>query len=346
MYSESETRISPQNATMNRMHSSFRGLCGTVLTIWVLLSIVGVAYARDKGIPDWVVIAIVPCFLLEIGLYLSTGFSVFVDFLKRIPPVRLAWCMTLSAGVPYTIYSVGTGTFQWLSLAAVLVLAAVASFWYVVLPVSAVTDAGYLILMAAAVLFKNQTFQVLYVDAFPRIYAPVLGLLMWYRLGLISLLVFRRLEGVDFGFVPQPKDWLIGVRNFALFLPVGYALAVWLDFIRPFAQPLSFRTLLVALGTFVVTLWVLALIEEFFFRGVLQQMLSRVLRSPWLALIGTSVVFGASHLGYRAFPNWRFALLATVAGLFYGRAFMQAKGIRAAMVTHALVVTTWKVFLA
>jgi hypothetical protein len=38
-------------------------------------------------------------------------------------------------------------------------------------------------------------------------------------------------------------------------------------------------------------------------------------------------------------------VLATFAGLFYGRAFLQARSIRAAMVTHALVVTVWQVFL-
>jgi uncharacterized protein len=50
-------------------------------------------------------------------------------------------------------------------------------------------------------------------------------------------------------------------------------------------------------------------------------------------------------LWYRQFPNWKFVLLATCAGLFYGRAYIQARSIRAAMVTHALVVTVWKVFL-
>jgi hypothetical protein len=44
----------------------------------------------------------------------------------------------------------------------------------------------------------------------------------------------------------------------------------------------------------------------------------------------------------RDFPNWRFALMAAVAGLFYGLAFRAAGSIRASMVTHALVVATWR----
>jgi membrane protease YdiL (CAAX protease family) len=50
------------------------------------------------------------------------------------------------------------------------------------------------------------------------------------------------------------------------------------------------------------------------------------------------------HLWFRTFPNWRLAILAAVAGVFYGAAFNRTKSIRASMVTHALVVTTWRVF--
>ena len=53
-----------------------------------------------------------------------------------------------------------------------------------------------------------------------------------------------------------------------------------------------------------------------------------------------TLAFGLVHLPFRSFPNWRFALVATVAGFFYGRAYSLSGGIRAAMVTHALVNTT------
>jgi len=50
------------------------------------------------------------------------------------------------------------------------------------------------------------------------------------------------------------------------------------------------------------------------------------------------------HLWYRPFPNWRIAILAAVAGVFYGLAYRQARSIRASMVTHALTVTAWRLF--
>jgi hypothetical protein len=49
-------------------------------------------------------------------------------------------------------------------------------------------------------------------------------------------------------------------------------------------------------------------------------------------------------LPYGEFPNWRFALLSAIAGLFYGHAFQEARSIRAAMVVHACTVTVLKTF--
>jgi membrane protease YdiL (CAAX protease family) len=54
------------------------------------------------------------------------------------------------------------------------------------------------------------------------------------------------------------------------------------------------------------------------------------------------VLFGLAHLGFRQFPNWRFAVVAGVAGVFYGLAYRRGGGIRSAMVAHAFTVTAWK----
>ena len=81
--------------------------------------------------------------------------------------------------------------------------------------------------------------------------------------------------------------------------------------------------------------------EGFFFRGLLQQWMAQWTGSATLALASASILFGLVHLGFRGFPNWKCALAAAVAGWFYGRAYNEAKSIRASMVTHALVVTMW-----
>jgi len=96
--------------------------------------------------------------------------------------------------------------------------------------------------------------------------------------------------------------------------------------------------------TFLGMLWVVALGEEFFFRGFLQQLLGRGLHSEMAGLLVASALFGLVHLPFRAFPNWRMAALAAILGLFCGLAFLRTRSIRAAMVTHALVATTFRLF--
>jgi membrane protease YdiL (CAAX protease family) len=152
------------------------------------------------------------------------------------------------------------------------------------------------------------------------------------------------MEGINFGFVPARTDWVVGVRNFLYFLPLGFVLGYWLDFFS-LRSPLDRMWPLLFVLTFLAFLWVVALAEEFFFRGLLQQLLARITSSEWFGLIAASVIFGLAHLWFGEFPNWKFVPIATCAGLFYGRAYMQARSIRAAMVTHALVVAVWKVFL-
>jgi membrane protease YdiL (CAAX protease family) len=152
---------------------------------------------------------------------------------------------------------------------------------------------------------------------------------------------------VGFGFWPSAREWKIGAVFFLLMLPVVAALAWWIGFGTFHAPTTSWiRTPVIVALNFFGALWVLSLGEEFFFRGLLQQWMTGWLRSEWAGLIATSILFGAVHLPRGGFPNWRFALLAAVAGVFYGLAFRQASSIRASMVSHALTVTTMRVFFS
>jgi membrane protease YdiL (CAAX protease family) len=309
--------------------------------LWTLQCIAAAVYSQQQNIPSYITIAVVPAFLLETGLYFAAGLRQTRARLELLSPTRIALASTATAPLPYLLYSVSTGVFTWKSLAAILVLAGLASFWFVVTGRKTATDLAYLGLMAAPVLLK--LFPLIYADPFPRLQLFVLGILMWYRTGLIAVLSIRRMEGINFGFVPKRGEWSVGLRNFAYFLPFGLLIGFALNFfsLRP---AFGWMHVAVFFGTFVITLWGLATAEEFFFRGLLQQVLTRLAGSEWIGLLAASVIFGLAHV-FHNFPNWRFVLLATCAGLFYGRAYIQARSIRAAMVTHALVVTVWKVFL-
>ena len=58
-------------------------------------------------------------------------------------------------------------------------------------------------------------------------------------------------------------------------------------------------------------------------------------------LLIASVVFGAAHLHHPPVPNWRYAMLATLAGIFYGNVYRTRQRLCASALTHALVDTIW-----
>lgn len=286
-----------------------------------------------------------PAFAVEAVFYVSLGSENFRARLEKLPAPLLAAMLTAAAVLPYCLATAAFGTFQWRALAWIALLAGASSFWYVLLPKKPASDLLLLVFMAAvwlAALFKQW-----YVCPYPRLNLPVLGQLMWFRTGLFSMLSIRRVQGVGFGFWPGRREWKIGALTFAAFLPVAAALAHFIGFASPRWPSAGWeKTSLAAVGTFFGILWVVALAEEFFFRGLLQQWLASWTRSEAAGVILASLLFGSVHLFYRAFPNWRFAALAALAGVFYGLAFRQARSIRASMVAHALVVTSWKIFFA
>ena len=85
--------------------------------------------------------------------------------------------------------------------------------------------------------------------------------------------------------------------------------------------------------------------EELLFRGMMQESFSRRfgLRAGWIA---ASVLFGLTHIVKHAPPlNWRYALLATLAGLAYGWVYRRTGKLAAAAITHGLVDWIWSTFL-
>jgi membrane protease YdiL (CAAX protease family) len=165
---------------------------------------------------------------------------------------------------------------------------------------------------------------------------------MWFRLGLAAVLSFRYDERIGFGFIPRASEWKTGLLHFALMTPVAVAAAWAIGFAEFNLAPGYWWK---APATFFGILWVVALAEETFFRGILLQRLLDRFRTP-IAIAISTLVFGAVHLWYAdAFPNWKFALMAALASLFYSSAYLAGPGIRSSMVTHALTVTVLKTLL-
>jgi hypothetical protein len=152
----------------------------------------------------------------------------------------------------------------------------------------------------------------------------------------------RRLTGVGFDLRLRARDLLIALREFCWYAPVAIALGLALGFLHVHAAwPGGLRLV----GAFVFTFLLIGVPEELFFRGWMQNLLERRIGRRW-ALMVTAVVFGLAHFNKRAVHfNWRYVLLAAIAGVFYGRAWRQDRRVGASVVTHACVDTVWSMWL-
>ncbi len=282
--------------------------------------------------------------LLEAFLYIATcSPGVRTRLAASFSALPLALGMIVTAIAPYLVYATLAGTFRGPAFVWLLGIAAIATFWYLRLPHAWWTDVGFLTFFGAIVL--SRVFSSIFF-APGKVHASILGELMLTRTAILAAVWFRGMEGINLSLWPSPREWRIGLRQFAYFLPIGLALGYALQFAKFRPAPGNWGKYAIGAAAQAAGIYLhVALREEFLFRGLLLQWCTRWWKDSRLALIGVSLIFGALHLPFRQFPNWRFAILAAIAGWFYGRAFQQGNGVRAAMVTHLLVVFVWKVFL-
>lgn len=314
-----------------------------VVCSWIALLVTALYYSGQHPHSHWIMSAALPAFSLEIFFYLASVFEQtrvwFTKIASRVSQATILW---LSALAPYVIFSIAAGTFHANAFCLLAVLSGVLAYWYILLPWRPAFDAGFLIIAAAPVILR----------VFPRIYyspdgqlrVDVLGHLMWIRLGIAALLVLRSWHPGAFGLWPTNREWRIGLMYYLLVLAPLCVLGIEIRVVE-FA-PLHaawWQVIIITIGTFLGILWVVALGEELLFRGVVERALLDKWRSPILAILISAVLFGAAHLGFQRFPNWDQALLATVLGLACGLAYARTGSVRSSMVTHACVVTTWRV---
>jgi len=306
---------------------------------WVALGGAGVLYARIKNIPGWAALPVVAAFLVAYPFYLVPAFR---EWRERLAGVWLGAYVVAAAVLPYLACCCGGVSFELGSFFRLLAMGLVFAIWYVVFPPAALVDLAFLVLIPTVLL--GGYFQPVYVARLAGLKDLIfLGHVTLISITVMVLMRIRRVPDFGFGFVPERKAWQVGGLHFLYFVPVGLPLALLLraaHFVRPahlWMLPVNF------LGF----LWVGALSEEFFFRGVLQQWLEEWTGSRTAALLAASGSFGLVHIGFRpGFPNWRWVLIATVLGLFCGRARNLTGSIQAGMITHALVFATWRAFFA
>lgn len=238
----------------------------------------------------------------------------------------------------YALYAAGTGSLTWsrIGIASIYILTplVLAASAHAAKP-GAWQDYTMMLAIALPVrlgwlhrLFPYPEFRLGY----------ILPLLMGINVALAAFVFVRRMDGIGYS-IGWGMEWIvIAVLCFASVAAIDIPLGIGIHFVRFDPGAAHWRGLpLDLLSIFVFTGWP----EEFLFRGLLQNALSKSLRGENAGWIVASIIFGLSHIDHGVFPNWRYVLVASVAGIFYGLVWRRTKSMFPAAVVHTLVDSAW-----
>lgn len=294
-------------------------------------------------LPPWQIVGIYTCLSILLALYLAPGFPVVRIWLTaRLRGVRVSlFCLALFL-LPYLIYAACTGDFRLAAFVRLLVLAGLPIGLFSLTRVrnlhcmnwQDVLVLLWILLPVLAGLIGGIWNVPVNLDFMARLF--LVGVGAW------SFLMIRGMEhsGYRFQFSWQTlRDSLLNLGGFTV---VGLPLGLGIHFIGGHPQWRGLGAFVVDfLGIFLFV----AIAEELFFRGLLQNLLEGSLHSRYGAQAVTAILFGLSHIRHAPYPNWRYVALATVAGWFYGSAWRSNYSLMASATTHALVDTLWRTFL-
>jgi uncharacterized protein len=165
-----------------------------------------------------------------------------------------------------------------------------------------------------------------------------LTILLALGAGVSAFVLLRRMDGIGYAIVWRPGFAANVAIHFLIFTVIAVALGIEIGFLKFDPTLARLRSLpLAVVGITFFTAWP----EEFLFRGVLQNLLSRTFKNQWAGLAVASMIFGLSHILHAPYPNWKYVFLATIAGLFYGHVWMKTGSLFPGALVHALVDVSW-----
>ena len=175
---------------------------------------------------------------------------------------------------------------------------------------------------------------------------------------IYSFVIIRGLDSVGFRLRPNLDDWKYACIYLGLFIaffaiPIGFSTS----FIRQSAElRAAWQFPVILLGIFLFT----GLPEEILFRGLIHNLLAGRLKkdqSELPVLLISSIIFGLAHINNSDPPYifvhlfgidwsipWAYVILASIAGWFYGLAYIRTGSILAPALLHAMVDGWWSYF--
>jgi membrane protease YdiL (CAAX protease family) len=256
-------------------------------------------------------------------------------------PVWLRLLAPAVLGLPYTLVSNSNGLFRWTWLALYTLLPILISALLYMASLADPQQRGdwrdLLILVFLGLAVDLRWFEPAWG---PRL--AIFNKILLLDAGIYGFLAIRRLDGAGFDLRLRLRDLRIGLIWLAAYAPIAAALGLWMGFLHFHPLIPSVRQVLLA---WLFTFFFIAVPEELFFRGWMQNLLERRVGRV-RALLITSALFGLSHFNKRAIHfNGRYVLLATLAGIFYGLAWRQDQRIGASAITHSSVDAIWSIWL-
>jgi membrane protease YdiL (CAAX protease family) len=280
--------------------------------------------------------------VLVVAPMLAAGFCpAVVEKLARWLPRKLQVVAPASLCIPYALTAVSFGIFKWGWLAVYALLPVAIAFLLDQARSEDTRQRGnwrdFAVLLVLGLAVDLRWLE----PAWPHGLAA-LGKILLLDASIFGFLVVRGLDGVGFDLRLTGRDLARGLAEYCLYAVIAIPLGLWLGFLHfhpVWPSPLR------ALGAFVFTFFFIAIPEELFFRGWLQNLLERRLGRIG-ALLVTAVLFGLAHWNKRTTSfNWRYVLMAAIAGIFYGRAWRAQRRVGTSAITHASVDTTWSLWL-
>jgi len=175
---------------------------------------------------------------------------------------------------------------------------------------------------------------------------------------IYSFIIIRGLDSVGFRLRPNLDDWKYACIYFGLFIaffaiPIGFSTS----FIRQSTELGPYWQFpVILLGIFLFT----GLPEEIVFRGLIHNLLAgrfKKSKSELPVLLISSIIFGLAHINNSDPPfifvhffgldwtiPWAYVILASIAGWFYGLAYIRTGSILAPALLHAIVDGWWSYF--
>jgi membrane protease YdiL (CAAX protease family) len=309
-----------------------------MLGLWAILTLAGALYASWLGYGGRGFAATLTAFaffFLVILLFAARGVA---EGLAARFGAASGYLHGVAVFLVYLIYAFGTNTFAFTRVAAIACL--------VFIPLALAASAerkppgcwqDFLTIAGIWIAVKFSPAHWLWPYPGGRL-AYVFTVLLCLNVALAAFVLLRRTNGIGYS-IGWGRHWgFFVLASFLVFsciaIPLGRAMH-FIEFAPRFGEWKSLP--LLSLGILFFTAWP----EELLFRGLLQNMLARASNSDLAGWWTASILFGFSHITNNGFPNWRYVLLASIAGFFYGWTWRKTGSIFASALVHAAVDITW-----